>query len=359
MKSFFFHIICLILFFGTILQAQQREIQQQLNKAGLLVYDNPDEAIELLEKLQIGLDESDLDNHIKIMLLLGSAYSSKQNHKEALRYGFEAEELVRNTVKYPEQLKTLGFIANQYYILQIDEKVNEYLDKSEKVIAAHPVPDSVNYLVANIYFIRALNYKDKLDCNFAVNYFNKAIASYKKSDYKNSKINLPIIYIQKGYCFFDQNRLDSADYSFRRAYEISSENEIIYNESYALIGISKVLYKRGDYHSALDTLLRIKRERLPVSVNSEIYKELSENYLKMKDFEQYKTYSERYLDTAKEMEKGDVLSIQNLLELQKKEGDDETKSKNKQYFFLYFLIIFLLVTAVFVTSRLIRKIKSN
>lgn len=338
---------------------QKKSFQDSLNKAELLVYENPDKAIEMAQTLQYETGKGDYRKQISILLLMGSAYSSKQNYQKALDCAFNAYELAKKSEHPADELKVLGFIANQYYILQLDEKVDFYLDKSEKLIDQAQIPDSIDYVVANTYFIRALNYKDKLDCNFAINYFNKAIKAYENSDYTNSKINLPITYIQKAYCFFDQKQLDSADYNFRKAYEMSAQNNIIYNKSHAQIGISRVLTEQNNYQAALDTLRKVEGEletSSSISLQAEVYKSISDNYLLIQDYENYKKYADSYLKIKNEMDSLEVKFVENILDSQISNAEDSIqKEQHKLLIWGSILIISLVGLVLFVLIKIKRE----
>lgn len=353
------HIVLLFVLISTNSFAQKISFRDSLNKAELLVYENPEKAIEMAGELQSEIDKKDYRKQISILLLLGNAYSSKQNYQKALDRAFEAYELAKKTDNTIDELKVLGFIANQYYVLQLDDKVDFYLDKSEKIIAQAEIPDSLDYVVANTYFIRALNYKDKLDCNFAINYFNKAIKVYENSDYPNSKINLPITYIQKGYCFFDQKELDSANYNFRKAYDNSVKNQVVYNKSHAQIGISKILTEQKNYKSALDTLLNVEQEletSSPLSLKAEVYKSISDNFLLTKDYQNYKKYADSYLKIKKEIDSLEVRFVENILDSQISNADDSIKKEqNKLLIWGSILIISLVGLVLFVLFRIKRE----
>lgn len=346
MNALKLHIVLFLILTAIPLSAQDKQFQDSLNKAELLVYENPDEAIQLANSLQTKINPKDAQQQISILLLLGSAHSSKQQHQKALEYAFEAYELAKKSEDFVDELKVLGFISNQYYILQLDEKVDFYLDQSEKIVSQHSIPDSIDYIVANTYFIRALNYKDKLDCNFAINYFNKAIKVYEHIDYSNSKINLPITYIQKAYCYLDQNELDSADFSFRKAYEISLKNKIIYSQSHAKIGISKILFEKKDFNAAIDTLKNIEIEletSSPLSLKAEIYSNLSDNYLQIQDFENYKKYADFYLKAKQELDASEVKFAGNILESQLSDSDKKFQIKQRNVFLSGIIILISLL----------------
>lgn len=344
------HMILFLILIAIALRAQEKQFQDSLNKAELLVYENPEEAIELANSLQAKINRKDAPQKISILLLLGSAHSSKQQHQKALEYAFEAYELAKKSEDFIDELKVLGFISNQYYILQLDEKVDFYLDQSEKIISQHAIPDSIDYIVANTYFIRALNYKDKLDCNFAINYFNKAITIYQNSDYSNSKINLPITYIQKAYCFLDQHELDSAEYNFKKAYDISLKNKITYSQSHAKIGISKILFEKKDFNAAIDTLKKVEKEletSSPLSLKSDIYSNLSDNYLQIQDFENYKKYTDFYLKVKKESDASEVKFAGNILDSQLSESDKNFKIKERNVLISGIIILISLLGLIF------------
>ncbi len=357
MKSYSLLLIFVVLL-GLPLYSQTTSLNALLNRAEVLAYQNPDEAITMIENLQKKILSSDSENRINVLLILGNAYSSKQNYQRAIDYGLEALQIANRTQNNVNSIKALGFISNQYYILQMDDKLSEYLDRSEDAITAHPVPDSLNYIVANIYFLRALNYKDQLDSKFSILYFNRSIDAYKKANYKNSKINLPIIYIQKGYSFYDLKMMDSASVCFQKAYSISKANGIASNVAYSQVGLAKVEYNKKNFVQALSYLKSAKQELNTsenLSLQTEIYKGFTENYLALKDDENYKESAERYHQILNENEKYDVAGMVNILKTQHENNAQHILETKKKYSLIAIcIVLFLLMTGWFL-NRILSK----
>lgn len=310
-------IFVLGVFANLISFAQNKDLSKQINEANSLVYNNPDKAILQANILLKNIKKEDISNRINIYLVLGGAFSTKEKHYEALNFGFEAYDLVKNTNYNTEQIKALGFIANQYYILQMDDKVGYYLDNSEKIIAQKPLNDSLNYLAANIYILQAIRYKDKLDCDFAINYFDKSLKAYKSANYKNSKFNLPIIYIQKAYCFYDLNQLELAKKNFEDAYNIAIKSDNEYAKSYALIGLAMVLTKNGQYQQSNDSLEKVKNNfnsQTSLGLQLETYSALTENYYKLENQNAYLKSADLLKKTIHLNDSVNTSSIEKILE---------------------------------------------
>lgn len=356
-----FHIICLlcVFLFDSGLKGQEASFQKKMKELELLIYNNPDQAIETGLKISQTVKPQNYVDFVSINLFLGEAYAAKQEYSKALFHGKEAYNKVKNTSHYTEQIKSLGFLANQYYVLQRDDQLNYYLNQSEQMLYKHNLPEEFRYLAGNVYFIRALNYKENLDCNFAITYFNKAINEYKFSKSPNKKVNLSVIYIQKAYCQLDFQQLDSAKSNFLKAYQISSKYQITENIVYAQLGLANVLTAKKQFRESITAINKID-SLYPHILNGEKFKSLSEIYLLMHDNNRYLYYVNNYVKIQHQINQRDIDYVTDIWNLNNKSNfEDYSQEKNKKIAFVVVISLFLIAIIVFLVIFLKKNINNK
>src|SRR5690606_4661159 len=206
---------------------------------------------------------------------------------------------------YVNQVRALSLLGYQYQMMQINDKTHAYLDEAELVMSQNQFPDSLVYLRGNNYSIKALSYQQTLDCDYAVDYFNKAISVYKKP--KNSEVsqtNLSIANLNKALCFLENKNTDSAKLALTRSDEILQRLDL--EEADVSISLqitwAKYYLQTQNYRKSVEILhdcLDKVEEMSQVDIDLEIYELLSKNYLALNDVEKYNYYSNLYIETQK------------------------------------------------------------
>lgn len=322
----------------------QKKIDSLLKKANLMVFDNPDKAIKLIESLPNSLKDDD-ENFFNSQLTLASAYTAKGNNKKAIDYGLNAYTFGEKKNNFKQQIRALGFLANQYYNLNMRTEANFYLNKAENIISNHPKIEGLEITKGNIYFIKGLNFKSNLDCNFAVNYFEKAIQEYGKSnDYTSAMLNISIVQIQKAYCFIEQKKIDEAKQLIEQSLKTSTENNFTEHIVNAEIALAQIFYVQGDYKKSQEILIKTS-ERVDsssgLSLKLDLYGSLSAKSLEIKDYTNYHKYSELYLVAKNSNDSLALHSVQNLLNENAATKNKELRDEEKKYTLGSILIMFL------------------
>lgn len=211
-------IFFLILWFLCILIPAQEN--QALNQAHALIYSNPEKSIQLAEKIYAESKEAP-KVQLSALIILGVAYSEKFEVEKSIEHLQQAQKMAEEQEDYINQIRILSLLGYQYQILQINDKAHDYLDRAETIMEQRPLPDSLLYLRGNNYSIKSLAYKESLDCDYAVEYFNKAIDVYKKlSESEMGQTNLCIAYLNKSSCFLENRNLDSAWSSLQKTNQL-------------------------------------------------------------------------------------------------------------------------------------------
>ena len=257
-------------------------------------------------------------------------------------------------------VNTLGFIGNQYYILKLNKKAINYLNRAETII--NFLKDgSLDQMSANIYFVKALIYKDNLDPEFAITYFDKAIYEYNKYNDRSSLLNKNITKIQKGYSLIDIGKADAAESLFMEVIKASDRYKMSEVSNYAKVGLAITYDNRKDFVKANEVLRRTEQvigNTGNVGLLTEVYDALSQNYLNQNNAPQYYFYNqklEKNLLTNDEVEKK---SFSDLLRKNVETQNDEFQYNQKMYYLFVVLIIILAVSSLFYILKKINTLKS-
>jgi len=322
-------------------QSENRaQLEREISAADRMAFANPDSALMTLKKLEPKLDDSRLKS--KFLLAKGSAYSVKHLSSDALRLGLAA---LNNSEKSKDSLmmiNSLGFIGNQYYILKLNKKAINYLNRAETIID-YLNDNSLQQVTANIYFVKALIYKDNLDPEFAIRYFDKAINEYNKSKDKSSLLNINITKMQKGYSLIEMGKSKEAEIIFADVIRESEKNKIAEVYSYARIGLAASLEGQKDFIKANQILLETEKQigkSQNIEMLTEIYDALSQNYLVQNNEERYFFYNKKLENNLLKNDEIEKKSFSDLLDKNLEQQESEIDN-NQKLFWMFIILIFL------------------
>ncbi|KFC18470.1 tetratricopeptide repeat protein [Chryseobacterium sp. FH1] len=367
----FTFIIIIFLLFGISQTARgQDELFAKLATANKIIYSDPEKSILLAKEVYKNSPENS-NLQLSSLIILGTAYSEKFDIQKSIESLLKAQRIAELKNDYVNQVRALSLLGYQYQILQINDNTHSYLDQAEKIINQHALPDSLQYLRGNNYSIKAMIYQETLDCDYSIEYFNKAISVYKKL--KNSdvaKTNLCIAHLHKSLCFIENKNADSAKISLLKSdaiiKQIPSTDDIEISQQIAWAKYHKLNKK---YKTSIETLDKILKKATKMSksgLDVEAYQLLSQNYLALNDIPKYNYYSNLYTETKKRYSEAEKNSITHIINKPSGNAVVErfTFSENKIYIIVIFLIliIILIIFFSFKSYRLknkMRDLKSN
>lgn len=356
-------IMVVLLLAATSISAQEaKKIDSILDKANLMVYEDPDKAISIVNNLLLQ-NKLSTKQQANALLTIAGGYSAKRHNQRAIEYGLKVYRLAEKEQANNEQVRALGFIGNQYHFLKMHDKVNLYLDMAEEIMDKKIDKDSLHFIKGNVYFVKGVNYKDKLDCDVAISYFDKSIAEYTKTTDNNSKnLNLSIALIQKGLCLTDQLQLNDARAVLIKAKNIAFKNGYTENEYYTDIALAKTYFAENDYRQSNAILFKIEKQVdvfHGLNLQNEFYSALADNFLKLNDYENYNTYSKKYLKGKIEIDSLEVNSFHNLIsEIAVEKGNTlKTQNRNEDFYIVIAFVLFLLL-ALFLAFKIFKVKKS-
>jgi tetratricopeptide (TPR) repeat protein len=343
-----FYILVVGLLTANALCAQKgKKLDSIIKAASAEIYTDPDKVIKTGEQI-VKQSEKNVDYKIKGYKLIADAYSSKRDYEKSLAYVIKANELLNLSQDELLKIIILNKMGIQYHQLKVYDKALQYLDQAEQLIMEYPIKDSIHTELGKNYCVRGFIYKEKLSCAIAVAFLDRGIAEIRKSHLKADNAKLSIAQYNKGNCYL----LMSNNTLARKNFEESVESAKMVNakslQAFALKGLAKVFTLEGKYAEAINALkeaLNLSSEVDDLILNQELYNGLSENYLAVNDWDNYKIYHLKYNNTQKLIKDHERVSVSESLGV--KAGELKTKLTDLSSRFYYLLLVlFLLLTLI-------------
>lgn len=351
----------LIYLFFLQLSFSQKVSDSIYNAATLSVYDNPDKAIEVGARM-LEEYEKEPKRQIDALLLLSNAYSSKREYERSLDYANKARELTKNTNDLRSEISVLNKIAAQYHQLGIYDKALQYLDESDKIIAAYPNKDSISMILGNNYGVRGFIYRDQLSCDIAIDYFNRSMGQFKIGKENSKKLaNMSVITYNKGNCFITLAQTDSARINFEKSLQYAQKADAKSLEAFSRKGIAEVYTLSGKYKEAITELniaAEISKNVGDQVLNQGIYKALANNYLAINNWELYQEFYNKFLETERQNKNEERKAIGIALSRHSNEVDSKknnVKSNYKMGIIVSTISIFIFVIIIILGQLKFRK----
>lgn len=324
---------------------------------------NPEKAYKLGLKIY---DDNELDDNFRIRLLFSLLNVSNQTQRfnEAIRFGTEGLNLAEKSDNAVLQIKFLGVLGNIYQSLQVNDKTKYYLNKAEDLLKKNKLPSSQQNMRGNILYLKGMNYAYTLDCDMALSYFDQAISAYQSAKDPLSQININLAYLNKASCLIEMNNLKEAEICLNHSKINLSETDLLVNvpKSYADIlnksvevGFAKILALKKEFQLSNEILFGVLKVQNQVNISdieNDIYFQLAQNFLKMKDIEKSNYYNALHEKKSMEKNKIQVEILNNLLLQEQKASQQKILNQNRKIvkWSIALGFIFSVITFVFILS---------
>ncbi len=342
--------------------AQNKKQTDSLIRAtSLEIYENPDKVIRVGNQIikDVG---NDVDIKIRAYRMISDGYSSKRNYEKSLEYVIKANEIAQYSKNDLLKIGIMNKTAIQYHQLKIYDKSIQYLDQAEQRMLNYPIKDSIYTHLGRNYIVRGFIFKEKLNCEIAIFFFDKGIAELLKTKQKSDYAAISIAKYNKGNCNILMLNNDLARINFNQAFQDAKILNAKSLQAFALKGLAKVSTLEGKYVEAIKTLneaLVISADVNDLILNQEIYKGLSENYLAVNEWDKYKTYYSKFIQTQNLTKQSERKSISVTLKDKEKELDSELITKKTKFYFAIGFIILLIILVLFLFLFLMKNKKKE
>lgn len=359
MKNYVVIIIVLLPFFAS----GQKVSDSLFRVATMDVYEHPERSIEIGERM-LKTSEKEKDK-VSALLLISTAYSSQREYENSLKYALKAKELSESAGDILSQLKVINKIAAQYHQLRINDKALQYLDEFDKLLEDYPHKDSARLILGNNYGVRGFIYRDKLNCDIAIDYFNSAIKQFLlDKDNPMMLANISVILYNKGNCFISLSKNDSAKASFLQSVTLAGKINAKSLQAFSQKGLAETLTLEGKYKEALSELKSASENAEEVGdlvLNQGLYKGLADNYLALNEWSGYQIYYKKMLLTQEQIRKTERNSIGISLKKHIEETEARIQIIRTQYTLAYVFcglaILFVLGLIFYMQKKFHKKFK--
>ncbi|MBL7867963.1 MAG: tetratricopeptide repeat protein [Flavobacterium lindanitolerans] len=361
-RYFFSAFLGFVILFGNTSFAQSMKKADSIIRAsGMEIYEKPEKAIEA-GKYIIANAKDDAQIKIRGLMLVADAYSVKRDYQKSLEYVIMANKLSNHIDDPILKIKIANKMGIQYQQMKIYDEAIQYLNEAEKLCMAYPVKDSVMYHLGRNHIVRGFIYKEKLNCDIAINFFNKGIAELARVDNTMVKTNISIALYNKGNCYILLSDYESAKKSFFEAIEITKGIHASSLQAFAQKGLAEVYTLEGRYRDAIKELeeaLAVSNSVGDLVLNRGIYNGLLENYLAVNDWSNYEKFHARFLETQLKVKESERKSINNLINEGYKTQNKNLKTEISKYNYYILTTLILIIVVVIFFYVLIKKSEKN
>lgn len=328
-----------------------------VNKVSNEIYSNPDKVIKIGYSI-VNDSDNNIDCKIKGYKLICDAYSSKRNYVKSLEYLNKANSLLPQSNNAMLKIIILNKEGIIYHQLKIYDKAIQYLDQAEQAIMEYPIKDSIHTDLGKNYIVRGFIYKEKFNCDIAINFFNRGILELLKIKSKPAYNIISIAKYNKGNCYILMSKNKLAIQNFEDSFIAAKTMNAKSLQAFANKGLAQVYTLEGKYTSAIAKLneaLVLSDEVEDLVLNQEIYKGLSENYLATSEWEKFKMYHSKYLNVQKLVKKSERESVSESLDLKMTESNVNLKDENSKFYYFLSFSFFILLIFIFLFSIYMKK----
>ncbi|WP_312768262.1 hypothetical protein [Epilithonimonas sp.] len=334
-----FLFVCLTAF------AQTTE-NKQLKLATDLLFSNPEKSAKISEKaFAEARNYNDkikaLSKLVNAQMVLGDISQVINNSGLGIRLSKEKNDTIN-------QIRFLSMLGNQYQQLNMNTDAKKNLDDAENLINTVHLPQSLLFITGNVYNVKGIVFKNELNCEFAVKYFNKALEVYNKLPYEKVVVtNKLLIDIQKAVCLEALGNSKEAE-SIYRSILNGDTRGIGYNKYYASLGLADIYLKRKEYDAAYKILESVNINEFnhyDAELTSLFYKLKAQSSYWRNDSKSYLYYFEKYNQNNREILQSQNQTISRLENIYDKNFSEKSNSMWMRNLGILsiFLIIFIFV----------------
>ena len=357
LQTLFLSLIMTVSFYAQ----SKNDINGKIKEGTLLMYKNPDEAIRIGNNI-IADAKDNVDYKIRAYKLISDAYSSKRDYQKSLEYIIKANKILHLTKDDLLKVIITNKLGIQYHQLKIYDKSVQYLDQAEQLMLDYPIKDSILYYLGSNNTVRGFIYKEKLNCDLAIEFFDKGYSFLLESKSKLSNSVISINRYNKGNCYIQMSNYVEAKKNFELSIKYAEKVNALSLKAFALKGFAQVSTLEGKFNEAIYALHmadNLSKNVKDLILNQEIYKGLSENYLAINEWDKYKKYHFLYLKTQKLIKDRERQTISD--SLHEKESELKAKlAKDKFHFYMiYSLLLLIIFTIIIIISYRIKNTKAQ
>ncbi len=351
----------IFVFSGVILTSAQSnpETLQLLDKAYKSLYENPDNAFQILQNI----DENKENEFIKqrVQIILSRAYNFKGDYAKSIEQSIDNLNKNRNENNsyYADYA-----LAQQYQSLRLYKqsiRISQNLvDKASKIKSQH-YPEN---LLAYIYQLNASNLMVQKKWKEAQENLNLSNTFLKNTD-EDFIISIENK-IYETFLYISQNQIDKAEKTANEVQlKLNKTPQYVFLRAFNLDNLGRIQFLKKDYEKSKENLnlaLDLIQNKSYDALKNRIYDDLSKNYLALKNEELYQKYCSIYKEQTDKLDKNKKEAIRNLVKLneqyESKRIEDSEKNFSTNILIISVICLIGIAAIIFISISEKRKTKS-
>lgn len=335
----------LVVISGIVLVSAQSnpETLQLLDKAYKSLYENPDNAFQILQNI----DENKESELIKqrVQIILSRAYNFKGDYAKSIERSIDNLNKNRNE---NNSFYADFALAQQYQSLRLYKqsiRISQTLvDKASKIKSQH-YPENLS---AYIYQLNASNLMVQKKWKEAEENLNQSNAELKNTDEDfiisiENQIYQTFIYISK-------NQINKAEKSINDIQKkLEKTPQYVFLRAFNLDNFGRINFLKKDYAKSTDNLnqaLELIQNKPYDALRYRIYDDLSKNYLALKNEELYQKYYSIYKEQTDKLDKNKKDAIRNLVRLNDQYENKRLEDSHKNFVSNILIVSIICIIAI-------------
>ena len=355
-------VLWILIVSGVILTSAQSnpETLQLLDKAHKSLYENPDNAFQILQNI----DENKESELIKqrVQILSSRAYNFKGDYAKSIEQSINKnlkENRNDNASFYADYA-----LAQQYQSLRLykqSTRISQNLvDKASK-IKSQRYPEN---LLAYIYQLNASNLMVQKKWEEAQENLNLSNTFLKNTD-EDFIISIEN-QIYETFLYISQNQIDKAEKTANAVQsKLNKTPQYVFLRAFNLDNLGRIQFLKKDYEKSKENLnqaLDLIQNKSYDALKNRIYDDLSKNYLALKNEDLYQKYYSIYKEQTDKLYKNKKEAIRNLVKLneqyESKRIEDSEKNFSNNILIISIICLIGILAAIFISISEKRKTKS-
>lgn len=353
--------LCLVVFSGVIMTSAQSnpETLQLLDKAYKSLYENPDNAFQILQNIDEN-KESELIRQ-RVQIILSRAYNFKGDYAKSIDQSIKN---LNDKRKDNNSLYADYAFAQQYQSLRLYKqsiRISQNLvDKAAKIRSLR-YPEN---LLAYIYQLNASNLMVQKRWKEAEENLKQSQSQLKNTD-EDFIISIEN-QIYQTFIHISQNQIDKAEDLVKDIQQkLEKTPQYVFLTAFNLDNSGRINFLKKDYIQSTENLnqaLELIEDKPYNALRYRIYDDLSKNYLAMKNEELYQKYYSIYKEQTDKLDQNKKEAIRNLIHLndqyENKRIEDSDKDFSRTIWLVSLVCLIVVITISIISINEKRRTKS-
>jgi len=346
----------ILFLFACITVFAQTTENNQLKLATDLLFSNPEKSAKISEKAFA--EAKNYNDKIKALSKLVNAQMVLGDISQVINNCVKGISLSNEKNDTINQIRFLSMLGNQYQQLNMNNDAKKNLDEAENLINTIDLPKDLLFIKGNVYNVKGIVFKNELNCEFAVKYFDKALDVYNKLPSRDViTTNKLLIDIQKAVCLESLGNSKEAENIYKMILKVNDPG-IGFNKYFASVGLADIYLKRNEVDNAdkmLQTINVNEFSSYDLELTGLFFKLKSQTSYLKKDSKLYLYYFEKYNNNLNQISQSQNQIISRLVKNDKENFAEKINKNLMRNIALIFMLIIIFSGFLLFFYRFLRK----